>query len=138
MELENRIFFCFFYYVTAPKIHKSIANISWDDMTASQVYNRYRALYSVYYLKTTFNGNTLKLNEIKLIESEELFRLKSIYPDLQPGSVQYFWKSHLLLVQCRDDPICVKSVKFNGKVLSGTEFFGGYLSKVPKSERRFI
>lgn len=122
----------------APRISKTIANISWSDMTASQIYNRYRALYSVYHLKTTFNGKPLKLNEVKSLGSEELFRLKNVFPDMEPGFVEYSWKSQVLVVQCKDSPVFVSSVRFNQKVLSATDFHGGYLCKMPKSEWRFL
>ena len=112
--------------------------MSWTDLTALQIYNRYRGLYSMYHLKTTFGGEQLKLNKVILLRSEELLYVEKFSHNRPPGSVKFLRTSKLLVVQCKDNPIGIESVRFNHKVLNANDFYSGYLSKIPKSEWKFI
>lgn len=103
-------------------------------MTATQIYNMYRALYSVHNLKTTFLEKPLKILSFKLLISEEYDKKAC---DSLPGSFEYLKKEKLLRVQCKDSHIYINSVVYGGKTLKITDFHGGHLRKVPRTEWRF-
>lgn len=54
------------------------------------------------------------------------------------GHVQFFRSVNVLKISCRDDNVVVVNrMKINGKTISASDFFNGYMSKRPKEQWRF-
>ncbi|CAA9996324.1 unnamed protein product [Nesidiocoris tenuis] len=54
------------------------------------------------------------------------------------GHVQFLRSVNVLKISCRDDNVVVVNrMKINGKTISASDFFNGYMSKRPKEQWRF-
>lgn len=114
----------------APRVTSKIAIIDWNKHSALELYNLSRAIDGLYQITTYFNGNAVKLYNVK-----EFNRAGS---KVKPGSL-FFDKVHkLLLVQCSDG-MCISSDKIgiNKKVISALDFNNGYVKNMPVEKRIF-
>lgn len=107
--------------------------VKWNDSTAVEIYNLYRALFSLYDLKTTWRGSAVKLICMSLNNTIESLSSNS-QPKIQPGSFNYNYKSNCLTVQCKDKPINVCTVRFQNKLYTAKNFYYGFMSKISKSD----
>ncbi|XP_043251399.1 methionyl-tRNA formyltransferase, mitochondrial isoform X1 [Colletes gigas] len=118
----------------APKITSKIASIKWNEMSASNVYNLYRALLGLYPLVTTFQNTTIKLHDIKKIE-------KPVPTELieeMPGVVIYDKINSVLIIKCKEDCVSVKKVVVRGKpAMSARDFNNGYIYGKNKTKEFF-
>lgn len=108
--------------ISAPKVTPALAQVNWNS-SAIEVYNLYRALYSMKPLTTTWNSLQVKLIEIK-ISSDAV----STEP---PGTIEYFKIERYLKVICGNGrSICVHRLGLEGKkVMTAAEFYNGFLGK---------
>lgn len=117
----------------APKIDENFTHVRWDKMTAKDVHNLYRSLYSFKFVTTYWHQEPVKLKEISFDASlpEEAQH--------EPGTVKYSHKLKCLKVSCADGrTVQVLSVGIAKKSkMSARDFYNGFLNKRPESERRF-
>lgn len=115
-------------------------------MTAQQVYNRYRALYSVKRLTTSWRGIPVKLVDVRLPETHlnaaaavpdgsdpsTLDRRKSVLP----GQVEYDRVAKCIRVYCADlECIIVDRLSVSGKrIMSAADFHNGFMQNADASE----
>ncbi|XP_035894947.1 methionyl-tRNA formyltransferase, mitochondrial [Anopheles stephensi] len=120
----------------APKIDQKFAEISWRNSTAVRIYDLYRSLYGLRPLLTTFGGDVVKI--YKLSFNTEL-QVQGQLPTCLPGHVEYSKRKKQLLVRCGDGRLLqILQLSIGGKkMLTGQDFYNGFLSKVQPSERYF-
>ncbi|XP_055524586.1 methionyl-tRNA formyltransferase, mitochondrial [Wyeomyia smithii] len=123
----------------APKIDAKFAEVRWSELTAQQVYDLYRSLYSYKPLTTRFTSSsdeTIKL--FKLVYDDHV-SVEDSSSKTVPGQVQYCRLRKRLRVWCYDGKsVEVEQLGIGGrKVLSAAEFYNGYLSKVKPAQRLF-
>lgn len=96
-------------------------------MTALEVYDLYRSLYTFKQLQTTFKNETVKILEISKIDSDE---------HMSAGHLKFLWKSKKLVVTCCDGK-CIEILKLSvgKKVMNARDFYNGFLSK--DDEKKF-
>lgn len=93
-------------------------------MSALEVYDLHRALYSFKSLTTTFRKEPVKLLEVSKNESEEDHVV-------EPGHIKYSWKLKKILVGCKDGKsIGVSKLSLSKKTMSASDFRNGFLSKL--------
>lgn len=117
----------------ASKIDENFTQVRWNTMTAKDVHNLYRSLYSFKFVSTNWYGEQVKLKEISYDP------LLPIQEELQPGTVKYSHKLKCLLVFCVDGQAIQVFSLGNAKKskMSARDFSNGFLNKRPESERRF-
>uniref|UniRef100_A0A182QKK2 Methionyl-tRNA formyltransferase, mitochondrial n=1 Tax=Anopheles farauti TaxID=69004 RepID=A0A182QKK2_9DIPT len=120
----------------APKIDSKFAEIRWTDATALQLYDRYRSLYGLRPLTTTFGGELVKIFKLSFNRDQTT---PSPLSRLEPGSIEYSKRSKQLLVRCCDGlALEILQLSIAGKkLLTGQDFYNGFLSKKTPLERRF-
>ncbi|XP_047984137.1 methionyl-tRNA formyltransferase, mitochondrial isoform X2 [Leguminivora glycinivorella] len=116
----------------AKKINKSISDVRWSDMTATEVYNLYRAIYGLYPLTTTFRNKQLKLFDAFLDETVNNSVTKPV------GSVEYCEKKNAIKILCKDKTyIYFRSLRIVGKKeITGLDFYNGYIKNMPIEKRK--
>lgn len=104
-------------------------------MTATQVYNLYRALYSLYPLTTTFRGKPMKLFNAFLIKNQ-----KPEYEKKPIGSLEYCKKTDAIRILCKDNKyIYFKSLRILGKrEITALDFYNGYIKNVSLDRRKLV
>lgn len=108
----------------APKIENEFCKIRWNEMTALNIFDLYRALYSFKNLTTTFRNEPLKIVEIA--KSANLIQKDG----KKPGHVRFCWKTKRLLVRCADDrDVEIVKLSIGKKVMSASDFNNGFLKK---------
>uniref|UniRef100_A0A182XJX3 Methionyl-tRNA formyltransferase, mitochondrial n=1 Tax=Anopheles quadriannulatus TaxID=34691 RepID=A0A182XJX3_ANOQN len=119
----------------APKIDPKFAEIRWHQATAVSVYDRYRALYGLRPLLTSFGGELVKLFKLSFDSTQPV----PAVPADRPGQLEYSKRSRQLLVRCGDGrALELLQLSVGGKkTLSGQDFYNGFLSKVNRSDRYF-
>ena len=102
-------------------------------MTASNIYNLYRALYTFKNPLTSFHGEPVKLIEINYDQNQQENK------NLKIGEIKYCKIQNVLLVQCKD----YKSVGIlklsigKKKIMTARDFNNGFLKKCIESEKLF-
>lgn len=114
-------------FILAPKVTNSLGEITWNNSTASQVYNLFRALYSFKPLTTKWNGLIIKLTEI-VVDNHSTIDLSK-----PPGYVEFVKKDKHLRIYCIDGrSVVVKKLAVEGKnAISAIDFNNGFLKKNP-------
>ncbi|XP_050071048.1 methionyl-tRNA formyltransferase, mitochondrial [Anopheles maculipalpis] len=117
----------------APKISRKFAKISWSNSTSVRIYDLYRSLYGLQPLITTFGGDVVKIFKLSFNKAQT-----SLTP-VTPGYVEYSKRNKQLLVRCGDGQLLeILQLSIGGKkMLTGQDFYNGFLSKVHTSERCF-
>lgn len=123
------------YIFSAPKLTSEFALIHWHKMSATQVYNLNRAVTGILVPYCFWKNTPVKLYEIQQYSDGNF--LNQIIQEFSPGYVEYYKTSKKLRVLCANNSfISVGKVGVYGKkVMSATDFFNGFLSKVPPAER---
>lgn len=117
----------------APKIDEHFTQVRWDKMTAKDVHNLHRSLYSFKFATTYWHDELVKLKDV--LYDASLPKEKSY----EPGTVKYSHKLKCLKVFCAGgQSIQVLSLGIAKKSkISARDFNNGFLNKRPESERRF-
>lgn len=105
-------------------------------MTATDIYNRYRALFTFKALNCKFLTKSLEMLEIKLPPAG----LKSPFTvNHHPGTVEYIKERKCLQVKCANETFLeVFKLRVEGKkAMSAMDFNNGFLKKLNKSEIAF-
>lgn len=90
-------------------------------MSALQIYDLYRALYSFKSIQTTFRGEQVKLLEISKPNLE-------LSDDHAAGHIKFSWKCKKLVVSCYDGSVIkVSKLIIGKKALSASDFNNGFL-----------
>lgn len=94
-------------------------------MTAEQIYNLYRAMYSFKPITTRWQQQLVKLIEIRR-DSNQVFR-----SDKLPGTVEYAKSEKVLKVVCSDGHcILVTKLGIEGKkIMTAMDFNNGFIKK---------
>ncbi|XP_070503323.1 methionyl-tRNA formyltransferase, mitochondrial [Chironomus tepperi] len=116
----------------APKITNEFCKVRWKEMTAMQIFDLYRSLYSFKNLTTTFRNEQVKLLEISrtssFVQNE----------DRIAGQIKFCWKSKKLLVRCVDGlDIEINKLSISKKVMTAKDFNNGFLRKRTELENIF-
>lgn len=103
-------------------------------MTATEVYNLYRAIYGLFPLTTTFQHKQMKLYDAFICNSEEIERRNKPI-----GSLEYCEKTKSIRILCKDlRYIYFRSLRIVGKrQISALDFYNGYIRNVPSESREF-
>jgi len=98
------------------RIEKKQGQISWSDLSAQEIYNRYRAFKKWPGIFSYFKGKKFFLEEITLLEKNSKER---------PGQVMKY--DEYLAVQTKDQMIIMKKIKLAGKKTVNTkDLINGY------------
>lgn len=108
-------------------------------MTSSEIYNRERALISLFPLISSWSGNPVKLVGVTDCSKCDLSSNNKDSVPLKPGFVRYDKKRKVLFIGCANETlICVEKIGiFGKKVMSATDFNNGYIKKEAVDNRRF-
>uniref|UniRef100_A0A182K6H2 Methionyl-tRNA formyltransferase, mitochondrial n=1 Tax=Anopheles christyi TaxID=43041 RepID=A0A182K6H2_9DIPT len=119
----------------APKIDQRFAEIRWQQASAVSVYDRYRSLYGLRPLLTTFGGEVVKIFKLSFNRDQAAPQV----PTCSAGQIEYSKRDKQLLVRCSDGrAVELLQLSIGGKkILTGQDFYNGFLSKVNPSERYF-
>lgn len=115
----------------APKIDEEFCRVRWDKMTAKEVFDLYRALYSFKFPTTSWGKEIVKLKEVRLSSDESLNKM--------PGTARWSHKNRAISVTCADgNEVDVVSFGIGKKSkISAQDFNNGFLKKVQEIDRRF-
>lgn len=100
-------------------------------MTAVEVYNLFRAIYSLYPLTTTFKNKQMKLFDAFIQDD------KVDHSDKPVGTLEYSEEANAVRILCKDRRyIYFKSLRIVGKrQISALDFYNGYIKNVPVDKR---
>lgn len=120
----------------APKVDDELAHIRWLDMSAVQVYNLYRALFSYKRLCTSWHGELVRIAEVTPPAENGL---PTIAPQ-PPGTVHYDRATRQLRVWCADGrTVGVRQLSVAGKrATTAADFNNGYLRKTDERLAVFV
>lgn len=104
-------------------------------MSAREVFNLYRSIYSFKHVTTIFNGEPAKLIEIAKPDGTQ----PETNSNLLPGRAVFCKKSKKLLVMCADSNfIEIRQLTIGKKkAMSAADFNNGFLRKCSEPDRRF-
>ncbi|KAM6426262.1 methionyl-tRNA formyltransferase, mitochondrial isoform 2-T2 [Liasis olivaceus] len=111
----------------APKVTIAMSCIQWEDQTAEQILRMHRALGAMMPLRTLWMGSRVKL--LDFVEEEMLpdFPDKVVAEkEAIPGFVFYHKQLQILMIQCKEGWVGVKTI-IHKKKLTATDFYNGYL-----------
>lgn len=121
----------------APKIMPHFADIRWSEMSSGEVYDRFRALYSYKPLTTRLGSDLVKIFRVRCDEKGEPDQTGEQFVH---GQIRFCRKSKRLRVRCGGDGkfVTLEQLSIGGKkVMSGQEFYNGFLSKLDPLRRVF-
>lgn len=124
-------------YFLAPKLTSEFSKVNWQKMSATQIYNLARALTGILEPTCFWKNTPVKLYE--MYKSNDEAYTNKIADEFQPGYVEYHKPSTTLIILCSNKS-CIGVGKigvYGKKVMSASDFYNGYLSKVPSKERYF-
>lgn len=121
----------------APKVVDELAHIRWPDMSAMQVYNLYRALFSYKRLYTSWHGELVRIAEVTPSVDSDSTATAAPKP---PGTVEYCRTTRELRVWCADGrTVGVRQLSVAGKRAgSAADFNNGYLRKTAERLALFV
>lgn len=119
--------------IAAPKITAAITDIQWQQLTAKQIFNRFRALYGFKHLNVRFEGRSIHLMELRLPAE---INSSVLPPNCPPGGFIYQRQQQSLLVRCAEQTdLEILMLKIEGKKpMSALQFNNGYLKKLKNTE----
>lgn len=99
-------------------------------MTAKQVYDMYRSLYSYKPLTSRLGNDPVKIFKLSYPVTEQ-------EAPLEIGHIQYCRRTKWLRVGCRDgSAVLIEQLSIGGKkVMNAQEFNNGFLSKLAPADR---
>lgn len=118
----------------APKVEKNLSIIDWNIADSNSVYNKYRALYGLWPLITSWHGIPVKL--LKLSQCQ----MPNLEAQLKPGDISYDKQKHKLSVKCggKGGYVSIEKLKIHGhKTMSSKDFFNGFMYMKPNNEWKF-
>lgn len=113
-----------------------LALVDWQRMSAQQVYNLYRALYSFKRLQTSWLGqHTVRIVELRPTDAATAPEGPAIHRP--PGSVEYCRRTRELRVWCADArTVSVLRLSVAGKrTFTASEFSNGYMRQLAGAVR---
>jgi len=132
----------------APKIDDQLlGRLDWAVSSASQIYNRWRALHNKFKFWTTFHGDYIRLDAMQpplsrlpdTINLQQVFGVPKEPSDVGAGRIVVDRKLKLILIRCREDWAPFRAVTINKKpVMSPMDFANGYLYKRRNDEHFFV
>jgi len=132
----------------APKINDPLmGRLDWASSSASQMYNRWRALHHKFKFWTTFHGDYIRLDAMQppvsrlpdTVNLQLIFGANEEPSDVGAGRIVVDRKQNLVLIRCREDWAPFRSVSINKKpVMSAMDFANGYLYKRRYDEHFFV
>lgn len=113
----------------APKITAAITKVNWTEMSAEQLYRRFRALFGFKNLNTIFQHKNIQLIDVKLPAVEVL---SVPLADVECGTFWYDRNKRCLIVCCADNThLEVHQLRVEGKkLMTATEFNNGFLKQI--------
>lgn len=126
------------YLFAAPKLTPEFAVINWEKMSSVQIYNLDRAVSGVLIPTCLWKSTLVKLFEIEDCTDSNI--VNQTNNELRPGYVEHHKPSKTLKILCAGkSSISVQKVGVHGKkIMSASDFYNGFLSKVSINERYFI
>lgn len=117
--------------ILAPKVTPELAQVNWNS-PAIDVYNLYRALYSLKPLTTKWNNRQVRITKMMHSPADGVSTMPS-------GSVEYSKLDKCLKVICGNGgSVRILNLGLEGKkIMSAAEFYNGFLSKV-KDKNVFV
>lgn len=101
-------------------------------MTALEVYDLYRALYSFRQLVTSFKGGQVKLLEVSISTDSDS------KDHAAAGQIKFSKKSKKILVGCGDGKaVEIVKLMYIKKTMTAADFHNGFLSKINDNEKKF-
>ncbi|XP_044139104.1 methionyl-tRNA formyltransferase, mitochondrial isoform X2 [Bufo gargarizans] len=123
----------------APKITAAMSCVKWAEQTPEQIVRLERAIGFAMPLQAVWMGAPIKL--LNFVEVPDSL-ITSDFPRF-PGSISYLSAPQIMVVQCKDGWVGIRTVKL-GKKMSAKDFYNGYLhpwfvkkSDIPLEECRF-
>lgn len=111
----------------APKIHRSMSFLQWEDQTSDHIDRLHRAIGARIPLRTLWNGRTLQL-----LDFVGRCEVSPAGAAAAPGSVMFLKESNILSVRCKDGWVGFGSVLLK-KRLTAADFYNGYLHQSLRS-----
>lgn len=123
-----------FFFALAPKVTPEMSNINWKNMSASQLFNLWRATRHLFKLQTTFHGQIVKLDGMEPVTENTV-----IDSDKQTiGKILVDRARGLLLVRCQSDWAGFRHITLNRRpVMTPLDFANGYLKKRTDDQHYF-
>lgn len=102
-------------------------------MTALEIYDLYRALYSYKHVSTTFNCEPVKFIEVKLAYDDQLQSDVVVV-----GRIKFCRKSKKLFARAVDgNYVEIVKLLVGKKVMTAIDFNNGFIKNVSELERKF-
>lgn len=113
-----------------------MAQVHWHRMSAQQVYDQYRALYSYRRLMTGWHGEPVRIVELTL-PPNACGAVCAVAPPPPPGTVEYCRVAKQLRVWCADGRwVGVRRLSVVGKrTFTAADFNNGYLRRTDADRR---
>ncbi|XP_023218528.1 methionyl-tRNA formyltransferase, mitochondrial-like isoform X2 [Centruroides sculpturatus] len=116
------------------KIHDSMGNLNWDQMTCQDISRHYHALSDFIALVSKWKGNTIKFKEFVDVNLEQ-----SIHQNVSPGFCYFDKNLKVLAIKCKDGWVGFKSIQlFGKKTMSASDFHNGFLSKIEEKYCKLV
>ncbi|XP_057287006.1 methionyl-tRNA formyltransferase, mitochondrial [Pezoporus wallicus] len=111
----------------APKISIAKSCVRWEEQTAAQVIQLYRAIGSMFPLQTLWKGTTVKLLDFVEVDDIPGFADQTLNDcGAVPGSLLYHKASETLIARCKEGWVGIKAVVLKKK-LTAVDFYNGYM-----------
>jgi len=113
----------------APKLTLDDTYIDFQQLTATDVFNKFRAFgyAKKYYLRCYFNEQLVRFADLKLCQRDVMLP--------SPGQVIYDKKLKSLIIGCKDDSAVSCQNLISKKTLSATDFYNGQMqSRLKRGE----
>lgn len=115
-------------------MEKSLSVIDWTASDSNSVYNKYRALCSLWPLTTYWHGIPIKLLKVSK------YQIPNLESQLKPGTLVYDKQKHKLFVKCggKGGFVFIEQLKIPGhKKMTGKDFYNGFVYMKPENEWKF-
>ncbi|XP_074662321.1 methionyl-tRNA formyltransferase, mitochondrial-like [Tubulanus polymorphus] len=119
----------------AHKISVNISYVDWQNSKVCDVWAKYRALYSIFDLRSYYKNHIIRLLNIVEPTNEEIVILGNV-KDIREGTPVFCKTKKILYVRCKDGWIGCQEVVYKKK-MSALAFYNGYLTKAENAEEIF-
>ncbi|KAK2721778.1 hypothetical protein QYM36_003926 [Artemia franciscana] len=114
----------------APKIDSSYGKFDWNNITAIELYNRWRGLHGAIPLFTKWGSKTIKLEKLEPPVSDSVATPLTKDLNVRPGILLYHKKRRTILCRCVDSWIQISELCLVGRpVQKALDFRNGFLLK---------
>ena len=117
----------------APMLNKEMANIDWENKSATEIKNLVRGLNPIMGAYSILNGKKIKIWKVDVIDNNKFFKThegfkdyEARFNDLEPGTIIYIDNKKGVFVKAKDEIILLLEIQAeNSKKMNILDFLRG-------------